>query len=168
MVNETSDKLDLMRARLLQIIQGERVRLVTEIDPWIQEIRPEEDSPLPPHRLNGLINSVAWHERRPTARQRLRELADELRRLEMRAPDPGPERQLFVRLPLLLNLERPVSAHEEMLLRPLRLTIDEQETWALELRLLLAQTAVEMVALLADIRPLRNAIHEYKGALRWQ
>jgi hypothetical protein len=154
-----------MRARLLSIIQSERARLVAAIDAWF---RPEKELSLPPHRLNGLINSVAWHERRPGASQRLRELADELRRLEARAPDSSLERQIYAQLPVLINLERPVSSHEETLLRPLRLTIDEREVWVIELRLLLAQAAVEMIALLADIHPLRRDLDTCGGALRWQ
>lgn len=165
MVDEVSHRQELRRAQLFYIVQRESVRLVTQIETWLQEVRPDEEAPLPPHRLNGLASSIAWHERRPAARQRLRELADELRRLEARTPDPSPERQLYASLPALLNLE---SSYEESLLQPLRLTFEEREHWMMELRLLLAQTAVEMLALIAELRPLRKDLDTYKGALRWQ
>jgi hypothetical protein len=162
MVSELNHEHDLRRAWLLQIVASERERLITRIDELLQKVQ------LTPNRTNGLLNSLAWHERRRSAVDRLRELAAELARLADRTEDSEDEHRLYTGLAQLLNLERPLSDQEFILLRPLRLTDDEREQWTYELRLLLAQTAIEILQLLADSRLVRQEIIQNKGDLRWR
>lgn len=146
-----------IQAGLAARIEAELPALAAEIDEQLGDLA------IPNHRLSGLLNSLAWHQRRPTAAIRVRALAEELYRLEIQAAFER-EAQFY----RFLRERLDTGQESDSLLRGLRVPDERREHWVATARFTRARAALQIVEVLMRSADLRREIMQDGGEIRWQ
>lgn len=147
---------------------GRHARLRRAIDDHVATLTRELDallpSPLPaPARVNRIVNSLAWHERRPGPAARVAALGRELARLRDKDDTPAGEVRLYETLRRQLDPARTHDAWRDTTLERLDPAPAEHAFWAAELDLRWAETAVHVLRVLTRIERPRAEIERDGG-----
>ncbi len=160
-MSRTSEEL-LLEGGLAANLEAELPALASTI------ARELGDLEIPNHRLSGLVNSLAWHQRRATPELRTQALAEELRRLEARATSE-PEAAFYRFLSAQLGLGRAGAGQgRDPLLRGLRIPVEQEARFAALARFSRARAALHIVETLLRSNTLRREIAQNGGAILWQ
>ncbi len=122
---------------------------------------------LPNHRLSSIANSFAWHVQRPQPAARLACGIAEIKRLQQRVKRNSAEYNIYAWLLNQIGSAPQPSQEEQRLLDPLYLADNEIRDWLAYVRLLRAESLVQLLGLITRARPVAEEIAEAGGALRW-
>lgn len=170
-----NDEDDLRRAQLIAAVRDILPRMAPAIDGALRSALGDEAEEqaaeagllkIQPARIVGLANSLAWHERRQTPARRLDELRAEIDRLAAKSAPGSQAATVYAFLRARLGLGQQPGDDEAQVLRELRFAPAERERWEGLARLLLAQTAVQLMELLARGDPLRQELEDRGGRVR--
>lgn len=158
----TSDDDLLIQATLAANIEAEVRSLAAEIAGQLGDLE------IPRHRLSGIVNSLAWHQRRATPQLRTQALGEEIQRLRQRAAPGSAEAGFYDFLLQRLELPRAASLRDEPLLRGAHIPADQRERWSAIARLSRARAAVQILETLLRSAGLRREIAQEGGSIQWQ
>ncbi len=158
---DTLREQEIRRAKLLTAL---RVEISTMASNLYGQLGGME---LPNHRLNGIANSFAWHAKRLDHAARLTYGIEEIKRLQQRIDRKGAEYAVYGWLLSQIGSGSRPSADEQKLLDPLRLADNEVTDWLNHVRLLRAQSLLQLLIIFTQSKTFTKALTKAGGQLQW-